>query len=233
MKFLYLFINVVSVSIPVVYSFHPKLKFYKNWKAFFLANLIVAPFFILFDFLFTHWGVWGFNPEYVSGLFIFNLPLEEILFFICIPFACVFTYHCLGLFFKFSLKNKAEEVLIVLLSSIMFLTGLFFINKLYTATTFISLSIVQIVLKFYFKVPWLGKFLIVYLILIIPFLLVNGVLTGTGLENPVVWYNDEENLGLRFLTIPVEDVFYGMELILLHVFFYELFKNKNTANAIS
>jgi lycopene cyclase domain-containing protein len=61
----------------------------------------------------------------------------------------------------------------------------------------------------------------VYLLLLIPFFIVNGILTGTGLEEPVVWYNDEENLGIRLLTIPVEDVVYGFELFLLTVFFFE------------
>ena len=39
-----------------------------------------------------------------------------------------------------------------------------------------------------------------------PFLLVNGVLTGLlDSVSPPVWYNDSENLGLRLMTIPVEE----------------------------
>lgn len=226
MKFLYLFINIISVSIPIIFSFHHKLKFYKNWRAFFLANLIVTSIFILFDILFTQLGIWGFNPDYVSGIFIYNLPVEEILFFICIPFACVFTYHCLGLFFRFLWGKRAEEVFVIFLSTILLIAGLFNYNKLYTTSTFISLSILLLILKYFIKVAWLGKFFVVYLVLLIPFLLVNGVLTGSGLEQPIVWYNGKENLGIRLLTIPVEDIFYGMELILLNVFFYERFKLK-------
>ena len=61
-----------------------------------------------------------------------------------------------------------------------------------------------------------------YLIMLIPFFIVNGILTGTGIENEVVWYNNNENLGIRLLTIPVEDFFYGMFLIGMNIMLYEL-----------
>jgi lycopene cyclase domain-containing protein len=79
-------------------------------------------------------------------------------------------------------------------------------------------------LKFYFKIDWFGKAVSVYAILLIPFLIVNGILTGTGLEEPVVRYDNSENLGIRILSIPVEDVFYGFEMILLNIYLYKLFE---------
>ncbi|MDA0196465.1 MAG: lycopene cyclase domain-containing protein [Bacteroidetes bacterium] len=223
MKFLYLLINLFTVIIPFIFSFHPKLNFYKNFKAFFLANSLVGLVFIAWDILFTRIGVWGFNPTYVSGIYLFNLPIEEILFFVCIPFSCVFTYHCLNLFFRIRWQPGTENVFVLALATILMIAGIYFLSKLYTSSTFISLSILLIVLKYVVKIDWLAKLIFIYPILLIPFFVVNGILTGSWLQEPIVWYDNSQNLGIRLLTIPIEDIFYGFELILLNVYLYEKF----------
>lgn len=226
MKYTYLLVNFFTVIVPFIFSFHPKLNFHRNFKPFFLANISVAVLFISWDFLFTKIGVWGFNPDYVSGIYFLNLPLEEVLFFTCIPFACVFTYHCLNLFFTFQWSAKTENIFILCFSALLLLTGYIFHSKLYTSATFISLGIMLLILKYGFKITWLAKLVLIYPVLLIPFFIVNGILTGTGLQQPVVWYDNAENLGIRLLTIPVEDMFYGFELMLLNIFLFEIIKIK-------
>lgn len=230
MKFLYLFIDLFTVIIPLLFSFHPKIKFYKTWKAFFTATILVAIIFIFWDSIFTRLGVWSFNPRYVTGIYFFKLPIEEILFFICIPFSCVFTYYCLNKFYNLAWNPKAENIFCILFSLFLLITGVIFIDKLYASVTFISTAFVCLLLKFIFRINWFGKAISAYAILLIPFLIVNGILTGTGLEEPVVRYNNSETLGIRLLTIPVEDVVYGFELILLNLMIYLYLTNKNKSN---
>lgn len=217
MKFLYLLVDFFTILIPLIFSFHPKIKFYKTGKAFFISGIIVAIIFITWDSIFVRLGVWNFNPRYVTGVYFLKLPIEEMLFFICIPFSCVFTFFCLDRFFNLAWKPKTENIFCLLLSLSLLITGAVFIDKLYTSVTFISTALICILLKFVVKINWFGKAISVYAVLLIPFLIVNGVLTGTGLEAPVVRYNNLENLGIRLLTIPLEDIFYGFELILLNL----------------
>ena len=55
---------------------------------------------------------------------------------------------------------------------------------------------------------------------------VNGILTGTGLNSPIVNYNSKEILNIRMLTIPVEDMVYGYTQFMLIIFFFKLFKSR-------
>ena len=220
MKSLYFFVDFFTVIVPLIFSFHPKIKFYKTGKQFAIAAISVGILFITWDSIFTKLGVWDFNPRYVSGIYFLNLPIEEILFFICIPFSCVFTFYCLDKFYNLAWNRNTENIFCIVFSTLLLITGFLFLHKLYTSVTFISTAIVCLLLQFVFKIDWFGKAISVYALLLVPFLVVNGILTGTGLEEPVVSYNKIENLNIRVFTIPLEDVFYGFELFVLNLFIY-------------
>ncbi|MCO5951088.1 lycopene cyclase domain-containing protein [Mucilaginibacter flavidus] len=220
MKFTYFLIDFFSVLVPIIFSFHPSLKFQKRWPALFPAIILTGGAFIAWDMYFTHLKIWGFNAEYLTGIDIGNLPIEEVLFFFCIPYSCVFTYACLNLIIKKTLSKRSQLVISTLLVAFAVFMAIRFHSLSYTSYTFAVLAILLCVAQFVLKVNWLSRFYIAYLLLLLPFLLVNGLLTGTGLSNPVVWYNSAQIVNLRILTIPVEDIFYGMDLILLNVMIY-------------
>src|ERR1700760_4889185 len=93
MRCTYLLLNLGTLLPVLLFSFHPRIRFYRHWRTYLPALFLSATVFILWDILFTGWAVWGFNPKYVTGLYAFRLPLEEWLFFVCIPYACVFTAY--------------------------------------------------------------------------------------------------------------------------------------------
>jgi len=233
MKSLYLLVDLFTVLVPFLFSFHPKIQFYKTWKQFFLASIIVAFFFVIWDSIFTYLQVWSFNPRYVIGIYFLKLPIEEILFFICIPFSCVFTFFCLDKFYNLSWSDKMEKSFVIIFFSVLVLIGLIFGSRLYTSITLISCAFTCVFLKFIFRVKWFGKAISVYAILLIPFLIVNGILTGSGLQQPVVIYNKTEIMNIRLFTIPVEDAFYGLELFILTLGIYKYFLKRSIAGASS
>ncbi len=225
MKYTYLLIDIFTMIVPFVFSFHPKIKFNQYFKDFFIADAFVAAAFIIWDAIFTAKGVWGFSNLYTIGFRIFYLPIEEILFFVCIPFSCLFTIHSLNQFWKWKMNIKTVNAFSSIIIFVLFLIGIIFYKRLYTSITFISTALIIFLLLIFKKQHFLSNFYRNYIILLLPFLLVNGILTGTFLQEPIVWYNNYYNLGIRILTIPVEDIFYGFELILLINFFFEINKN--------
>ncbi len=224
---LYLLIDLGCVFIPLVFSFHPKIRFDKEWRYFLPANLLVGVVFLIWDEYFTRWGVWGFNPDYLTGWYMGELPIEEILFFLCIPYACTFTYFVIKKYKKSFFLDSATPYL----HGVMFLLVLVLLilgyPKLYTSVTMVGLLLFLPLLYRYFSKNTVYLYSM-YLLIVPPFLLSNGILTGSFLDAPIVWYNNEENLNFRIFTIPIEDFFYGFLLLSLNDFTYEKFKYLRT-----
>ena len=222
-----MWLNIGSVVIPFVYSFHPKLQLHKKFHWLLLSLLLTMGVFIPWDIVFTVNGIWGFNPDYFLDTKILNLPLEEWLFFICIPFACVFTHYALLIYFpKMKLNIVNTKRLAIALITVLSIVTLFNLDKCYTLVNFsLAIPLTLIVLKYNSKL--LQHFLLTFLVMLIPFFIVNGVLTGSWIVDQVVWYNDTENLGLRISTIPIEDSIYAYSMILMNLFFFEYFSYRS------
>ena len=73
----------------------------------------------------------------------------------------------------------------------------------------------------------MGRFYLGYFVSLIPFLIMNGWLTGSFTEEPIVWYNDLHNMGIRIGTVPLEDSMYLLGYLLLVTMIYERVKLKN------
>lgn len=222
MHFTYSLLLLFTLSYPLIKSFEDKIQFYKKWRFLFPAILISAVIFIAWDIWFTSIGIWKFNTDYVLGPFIYNLPVEEWLFFLITPFSCIFIYEVLNYFIKKDILAKQSKIITNIIAISLFILAILYHDKLYTFVDFISLSLFLFLHQYVLRSTYLARFYITWAVCIIPFLIVNGVITGM----PIVIYNDLENTTFRIFTIPIEDMFYGMLQFLLVTTIYEYLKSK-------
>lgn len=222
-RFSYLALILFTVSYPLFKSFEDKLKYHRKWKFLFPGIFISAAFFIIWDVVFTEMGIWNFNSSYILGITFLNLPIEEWLFFLVTPFACVFIYEVMNYFVKSDVWGKASKTITLVLVIVLLLLALFFHDRLYTFVVCSLLAIFLLFIQFALRAPFMGRFYVAWAVCTVPFLLVNGLLTYL----PVVSYNSNAILNFRIFTIPLEDLFYGMLNFLQVLTIYELLQKNS------
>ncbi len=218
MSFTYLLINGFIIAIPLALTFDKRTAYYRQIPAVGVATAVVGACYLIWDVFVTARGEWSFNGKYLTGLQLLNIPLEEVLFFITVPYSCLFIYEVVlfattDRFYKMSTP--------VLITAIVLLAAASWAlrDQGYTSKALASCS-------FFLAVAcWLDRPLLTsrrywtwLAICYIPFLLVNSVLTSL----PVVEYNPKAIFGLRVFTIPIEDFFYNYAMLSFYLLFYRL-----------
>ena len=226
MPYTYILINFFTVIICFLASFDRRIQFDKLFGKFLLSSTIVAIPFIIWDIWFTARGVWWFNLNYTLGFKIAGLPIEEWLFFYCIPFACVFTYYCVEKFYTTDRADVLNNLIVFTAFIVLGVAGLLYHERIYTLLTVIVTICTLGYLHFIAKKEWIGRASFVYLILMPGFFAVNGILTGSLIPSPVVNYNPDDFLGIRMGTIPIEDAVYGYSQFLLNIYFFKKISGK-------
>jgi lycopene cyclase domain-containing protein len=222
MTLLYIYILFGSIIIPLLYSIFC-VDFIKHWRSFTLSTASIATVFLIWDFFFTKAGVWGFNDSYYLGLKLFEMPIEEWLFFMIIPYCSLFLHYAFYDSFPNLKMNKSTTIILSVFLMIL-AVGLLFFNssRSYTVVNF-SVFLLILSIGLFLKLELLQNFYVSFLIILIPFFIVNGILTGAFTQEPIVWYNDNENLGVRIHTIPVEDIGYAFSMLFGNVLLFERF----------
>jgi lycopene cyclase domain-containing protein len=172
-------------------------------------------------------GVWGFNPKYLTGTYLGNLPWEEVTFFLVVPYACIFIYEVLNAYFPYVQTKRMGHLFAFTFTLAGLLFGSFHLENLYTSSACLASAILTIGLYFVNRAEWFGRFVFAFLVCMIPFLIVNGILTGAITDEPIVWYNENHIMGPRILTIPLEDIFYNYAMLLPIAGIFEFLKRKN------
>lgn len=223
---LYAWLLLASLVGPLSFSFDKRISYYQKWRGLFTGIFINGILFITWDSFFAANGIWGFNSPYASETRWFHLPPEEWAFFIVIPYCSIFIYESLGYYWnRLPLQQSSRYITLgafILTASL----ALFNTDKAYTFYNSAIAAVLLLIHLVWLKREWMGLFWIAYLVHLIPFFIVNGILTGIATDIPVVWYNNAENLGIRIGTIPVEDSIYAMTCLLIPITIMEWMERK-------
>lgn len=91
-NFEYLIVLILTLLIPLLLSFHPNAFVHKDLTKILVVLPIVAIPWLIWDIWATSRGHWAFNDEYILGFKIINLPIEEVLFFMVVPYSSIFLW---------------------------------------------------------------------------------------------------------------------------------------------
>jgi lycopene cyclase domain-containing protein len=221
-KYEYLIFNIVVLAGPLVLATMRRFYFIDRWSYALPAIIITAIPFIIWDILVTG-RHWMFSEAYTLNFRLANLPLEEWLFFLTVPFACLFTWEMI---LKYLPDGHTDSGKIVRYLSFLFpIAGLIFFydGREYSGLVMFFLTLAVYLDKVLETNLVYKRHFYWYLLLIIVFtLLFNGFLTA----RPVVLYNEAYQVDLRVITIPIEDFGFGTSLIVLCTIIYESLKQK-------
>ena len=212
----YLLIDFLIIILPLIVSFFPYLSYYKKFPYVIFSIFAGGLFFVTWDVIATMRGDWSFNPEYVRGITFAGLPLEEVLFFIFVPYSLLLLYEQSVFFFKdrtLPWKQRAGCAAGMILILVSFL----FIGKNYTFMAIFSAGIVLLGLsQLYSGIMERLAFWAYIIFGFLLFILFNYFLTSL----PIVVYSPSAVSGIRFLTIPLEDFFYNFTMMSVYLVFY-------------
>ena len=213
---------------PFLLSFDKKVSFFRRWPALIPSYLVVGTAYVGWDVYATHEGHWGFNEDHLIGIHFLGLPLEEILFFFTVPYACLFTYEVIRAYTN-QWKVPYRPAPYVFLSAVSWGVAFIFIDQGYTFLVMLSLALLAFVMPFFRPRLLMSSYYWIYFLVTMGlFVMVNMVLTAV----PVVTYGEEAIWGGdglfndRFFTIPLEDIIYNITLLSFYLFVYDLFRKR-------
>lgn len=228
----YLLLDALILLFPFLLSFTWKFRYYKFYKPLFASIVIVGGVYILWDIIVTARGDWWFNHEYLVdvGFTLGGIPIEEALFFVVVPYSCIFIYENLQYFFN-DKKIRFNTWIYYGMAVILFIVGAMFYHQDYTILALFSVGAFFIIAATWFpKILESRNYWIYILISFVAFLIFNYLLTSIPivLYNPnAIWGGTVDQIWYgRFITIPFEDFFYNFSMLSFYLMLYIYFKER-------
>lgn len=217
---LFVFIPVLLIDVL------KKVGVWRQWKQLGLAYLIVSLPFVLWDVWAAQSGHWLFSERYITSFRLAHLPIEEILFFVTVPYAMMFVWEVIKIHVvqRTVLRAKLIKNVLILLAGACVIFAVVYVERAYTRSAFLVAGLTCIAVALWTKLYADLRFWYFQAALMVAFLLSNTFLTAL----PVILYSSSAIIGFRVGTIPLEDFFFNFSLITLFMMVYEKFGSKTT-----
>jgi lycopene cyclase domain-containing protein len=209
-EFVYYIFNI-AVFLPVLMlSVFGKVKIHNKKANFARAYAFVSIPFVLWDIWAAMEGHWYFSNTYITQFRVAGLPVEEILFFLTVPFAMTYVWYVMGYY-----VSQTPKMYVRYIKRALMVAGLLCIflsaynwSLAYTRWAFLAAGITCFMLV-RARSLHTKQFVIFQGVLLLLFIFFNSYLTAL----PVILYGQQSYLNFRVGTIPLEDFFFNFALI--------------------
>lgn len=217
----YLLLDIFLLAIPMAFSFLKSTYFISMLRHTLVGIFLCIIIFIPWDMGFTAMKIWSYNSEFILGIYVFGVPLEDCLFFISAPYFYLFIYHSLRVYIKRDVLRGFHFSITPIVSIGLALLLINNFEKTYTSmsSAFLILLLLIQLIKLRRYMSW---FFIAFILGLIPLAIVNGILTSLQ----VVKYNDSATLRIKLGSIQIDSFIYYAGLLLLVTMGYEWSKRK-------
>ncbi len=214
----YLLLLLLYLAIPILLSTQKKVRFVFRLRYLLPASIFAGGIFVMWDMRFTEMGIWNFNPDYLTGIELLKLPIEEWLSFLIIPLSSVYIYEWLKIRFEKFEQPSAFVILSLIFFAISVIVAYSFRKNMFTFFTFFLTAIYlgYTVFRNRFKKHY-TKFYLAFAITLIPFIIISGILNSL----PVVIYNSDHIIGAEIFGVPIEKLGFLFLLLLINTTIYE------------
>lgn len=214
----YLFLQLSYLLIPVVLSVSSKVRFVFQLRYLFPAVVFTGLIYVMWNMRFIELGIWNYNYDYLTGIDLLDIPIEEWLSFLIVPISAAYIFDWtkikLGQFEHHNIFLVISLLLFILMGVLayifrrnMFSFFTFFLTAIYLGYTVFRNRFKQHYPAFYFS--WLA--------ILIPFTVVFAI---AGML-PIIAYQADQIMGVAILAVPLERFFYVFLMILITLTIYE------------
>lgn len=213
----YLLINLCILLVPsIAYLLnHHKVRWLKQRL---LPLLVIGIPFVYWDQQVAKIGHWGFSAAHITGITVFRLPIEEVLFFISVPLAMLTIYDGIRIKKKVSLVSARA-----IIAGIGILAGLLAnISKPNSYSSIVAAVTIAVAFWLYVDKDHIStkKFWAFHAWGLFLFIITNSILTAI----PIVTYGPDFITNARIGTIPIEDFFYNFSMLTGYILVYDYAK---------